>query len=106
MWRARPQSAEEVGQLLAGWADPIRPEPVGEASPSAEAVRLAEVSWKASRNDGAADDESRIAGDAGPWWQSDVRVPTWFLVAAGVGCVLAVVLAVFLGWALARYSVG
>jgi serine/threonine protein kinase len=103
---ARPQSAEEVGQLLAGWADPIRPDPVGEASPSAEAVRLAEANWKSSRDDGTADDGSRIAEDAGPWWQADVRVPTWFLVAAVVGCALAVVLAVFLGWALARYSAG
>ena len=25
----RPQSAEEVGRLLAAWADPIRPDPVG-----------------------------------------------------------------------------
>jgi serine/threonine protein kinase len=103
---ARPQTAEEVSQLLAVWADPIRPDPVGEASPSAEAVRLAEASWKATRGEGAANDESRIAEDAGPWWQADVRVPTWFLVAAGVGCILAVVLAVFLGWALARYSAG
>ncbi|HET6572923.1 MAG TPA: serine/threonine-protein kinase [Fimbriiglobus sp.] len=96
---ARPQSAEEASQLLAAWADPIRPEPVAKASPSAEAVRLAEASWKA-----AGEDESRTAEEVGPWWQTDVRVPTWFLVAAGVGCVLAVVLAVLLGWALARWS--
>jgi serine/threonine protein kinase len=107
---ARPQSAEEVGRLLAPWADPIRPDPVGEKPPSAEAVRLAESNWEATRADEAADDESLIVEgeDAGtePWWQSDVRVPTWFLAAAGVGCALAVVLAVFLGWALARWSDG
>ena len=28
--RHGPQSAEEVGRLLAAWADPIRPDPVGE----------------------------------------------------------------------------
>ena len=108
---ARPQSAEEVGGLLAAWADPIRPDPVGEASPSAEAVRLAESNWEAIRDDGAAADESSIVDDetdgkAVPWWQSDVRVPTWFLAAAGLGCVLALAAAVFLGWALARWSAG
>ncbi|HVK18082.1 MAG TPA: serine/threonine-protein kinase [Fimbriiglobus sp.] len=108
---ARPQTAEEVGQILAAWADPIRPDPVGETSPSAEAVRLAESNWEATRDDAPADDESRIVddgetADAEPWWQTDVRVPTWFLVAAAVGGALALVLAVFLGWALARWSAG
>jgi serine/threonine protein kinase len=106
---ARPQSAEEVARLLAPWADPIRPDPVGDTTQSAEAVRLAEASWEASRGDGKANDESQIVDEdqePGPWWQSDVRVPTWFLVAAGVGCALAVVLAVFLGWALALYTAG
>ena len=88
---ARPQSAEEVGRLLAAWADPIRPDPVGETSPSAEAVRLAESNWEATRDDAAADDESlpvddEAVAEAALWWQADVRVPTWFLAAAGVGC--------------------
>jgi serine/threonine protein kinase len=107
---ARPQSAEEVGRLLAAWADPIRPDPLGESSPSTEAVRLAESNWEATQADDAADDESLILEDeavaAEPWWQSDVRVPAWFLAAAGVGCVLALMLAIFLGWALARWSAG
>lgn len=107
----RPQSAEEVAGLLAPWADPIRPDPVGDASPSAEAVRLAESNWEATRDDSAADDESlTVTDDAGekaePWWHSDVRVPRWFLAAAGIGCVLALAAAVFLGWALARWSAG
>lgn len=106
---ARPQSADEVGRLLAPWADPIRPEPVGDTTPSAEAVRLAEAGWEASQGDGKSSDESLIVDEDAepePWWQADVRVPTWFLVAAGAGCVLAVVLAVILGWALARYTAG
>jgi serine/threonine protein kinase len=106
---ARPQSAEEVGRLLAAWADPIRPDPVGEKPPSAEAVRLAESNWEAIREDEAVDGESLIVDDdagAEPWWRSDVRVPTWFLAAAGVGCALAILLAIFLGWALARWSGG
>jgi hypothetical protein len=73
-------------------------------------VRLAESNWEATRANEAADDESLIVegenAETEPWWQSDVRVPTWFLAAAGVGCALAVVLAVFLGWALARWSAG
>ncbi len=104
----RPRSAEEVAQLLSNWADPIRPEPVGDVQPSTDAVRLAEASWEAAQDTIAptGDESLEIIGgeqrEAESWWQSDVRVPTWFLAAAGVGFFLSLLVAALFGWVLAR----
>ncbi len=103
---ARPQTAEEAGKLLAPWADPIRPEPVGGPPPSAEALRLAEASWEATRDgEAAVEGESLIIVDdeeAEP--EAPVRVSWWLLALAGVGFLWLLAAAVALGWALARWA--
>jgi serine/threonine protein kinase len=102
---ARPQSAEEAAKRLAGWADPIRPEPVVGPPPSAEALRLAEASWRAARDtDPTAEDESLIILDDDPAPKPPIRVPNWFLALAGAGCLLALAAAAALGWAIALWS--
>jgi serine/threonine protein kinase len=103
----RPQSAEELCQLLSRWADPIRPDKIVSPTGSAEAVRLAELNWKAVQNNPKVTNDERSEEQAlrkvVPWWHADVRIPTWLLVVAGVGAVLALFLAVLFGWILAKY---
>jgi serine/threonine protein kinase len=99
----RPQSAAEVVEHLAAWADPVLLEPNAGTPQSAEAVRLAEAGWEASRNGNAAGDESLIVVEDTHAPRNPIRLPWWFPGAAAAGALLAIAAAAILGWALARW---
>lgn len=114
----RPPTAEEAARRLAAFADPVRATPLNETGAgTAELLRAVDARWQVQRASGDADpaDESFQPADAGSTVerapppppgmageQDVIRVTKPAMVAAAGVFVLAILLAVVLGWVLAR----